>query len=81
MFNSKGCHRKLMLKGGDIFLTKGRVCKDQGICEVAVIDASRQDHGMVSATKWPLYTTKQKRSIISLNNSISMACKHCGHIY
>ena len=31
-----------MLKGGKISLTKDHVCKDKGICEVAVIDATER---------------------------------------
>ena len=42
MLNSKGCQRKLILKDGDIFLTKGHICNYKDICEVAVIDATER---------------------------------------
>ena len=60
MLNSKGCQRKLMFKDGDIFLTKGHVCKYKGICEVAVIDATerRVDEATTGSSAKPILSAK-----------------------
>ena len=53
MFKSIGRQRKLILKGGEIFPTKDHGCKDKGMCEVAVIDATKR----MADKDWSIYRT------------------------
>ena len=49
-----------MLKGVKISLTKDHVCKDKGICAVAVIDATERmaDQAKTRASAEPILSTK-----------------------